>query len=411
MADPYLSRSVACSDSRTLVLALAASLAYRARANLFPQRPRLAYTAPNTPGAGHRPSPVIKGLDQNFPPDLVELQLADPDQARREIESRRADILVLFSQRRALLVAACGEALGAQWDQAEAALCLSLCRLALRHGRFGRDFHHYHNESHALELLDRRIGRMMGELGTSALPGADWIALSLFASCHDLRQREALDTGHPIGSNEAASIAETHRILDRCHFERTRDHELYLALEVMIAGSTFDARPAPIDRKQYNTAEVIHTGGPLAPHLEREVEKINASWREEPSLRRALDLALIASDLDTANVGESFVELCDSAARLAGEREMRSGRSLDHVESGAPMLSFLSTGQERYFFELHRFCSELGARVYSPGKQANSEKVRELSTQLRARFSGQTGVSFTGTDVLDAQRELAWQLL
>jgi hypothetical protein len=354
---------------------------------------------------------VINGLDQNFPPDVVELQLADPEQARREIESRRADILVLFSQRRALLVEACGEELGARWDQAEAALCLSLCRLALRHGRFGRDFHHYHNESHALELLDRRIGRMMGELGTQTLPGADWIALSLFASCHDLRQREALDTGHPIGSNEAASIAETHRILDRCNFDRSRDHDLYLALEVMIAGSTFDARPAPIDRKRYNTAEVIHTGGPLAPHLEREVEKINPSWREEPSLRRALDLALIASDLDTANVGESFVELCDSAARLAGEREMRSGRSLDHVESGVPMLSFLSTGQERYFFELHRFCSVLGARVYAPGKQANAEKVRALSTQLRARFSNQTGVSFTGTDVLDAQRELAWQLL
>ncbi len=354
---------------------------------------------------------MISGLDQNFPPDTVELQLADPDQARREIESRRADILVLFAQRRALLAEAFGNDSAAQWDKAEAALCLSLCRLALRHGRFGRDFHHYHNESHALELLDRRIGRMMGELGTHTLPGADWIALSLFASCHDLRQREGLDTGHPIGSNEAASIAETHRILDRCGFDRSRDHDLYLALEVMIAGSTFDARPAPIDRKRYNTAEVIHTGGPLAPHLEREVEKINPSWREEPSLRRAFDLALVASDLDTANVGESFVELCDSAARLAGEREMRSGRSLDHVESGAPMLSFLSTGQERYFFELHRFCSELGARVYAPGKEANADKVRALSTQLRARFLHQTGASFTGTDVLDAQRELAWQLL
>lgn len=354
---------------------------------------------------------MINGLNLNFPPDAVELQLADPGQARREIESRRADILVIFTQRRALLADAFGSDAAMQWDRSESALCLSLCRLALRHGRFGRDFHHYHNESHALELLDRRIGRMMGELGASALPAADWIALSLFASCHDLRQREALDTGHPIGSNEAASIAETHRILDRCGFDRDRDHDLYLALEVMIAGSTFDARPAPIDRTRYNTAEVIHTGGPLAPHLEREVEKINPTWREEPSLRRALDLALIASDLDTANVGESFVELCDSAARLAGEREMRSGRSLDHVESGAPMLSFLSTGQERYFFELHRFCSELGARVYAPGKAANADKVRELSKLLRARFSKQTGASFTGTDVLDAQRELAWQLL
>ncbi len=355
---------------------------------------------------------MISGLDQNFPPDAVELQLADPAQARREIESRRADILLLLAQRRGVLADAFGAETAWQWDKAEAALCLSLCRLALRHGRFGRDFHQYHNESHALELLERRLGRMIGQLGPEALSGGDWIALSLFATCHDLRQRENLDTGHPIGSNEAASIAETHRILDRCGFDRNEDHELYLALEVMIAGSTFDARPAPIDRSRYNTAEVIHTGGPLAPHLEREVEKINPSWREEPGLRRALDLALIASDLDTANVGESFVDLCDSAARLAGEREMRSGRSLDHVESGAPMLSFLSTGQERYFFELHRFCSELGARVYAPGKEANAEKVRALSKQLRERFAAQgQQASFTGTEVLDVQRELAWQLL
>ncbi len=355
---------------------------------------------------------MISGLDQNFPPDAVELQLADPAQARREIESRRADILLLLKQRRDVFAEAFGDEFAAQWDKVEAALCLSLCRLALRHGRFGRDFHQYHNESHALELLERRIGRMIGQIGVQSLAGNDWIALSLFATCHDLRQREALDTGHPIGSNEAASIAETHRILDRCGFDRQRDHDLYLALEVMIAGSTFDARPAPLDRSRYNTAEVIHTGGPLAPHLAREVDKINPSWRDEAALSNALRLALIASDLDTANVGESFVELCDSAARLAGEREMRSGRSLDHVESGAPMLSFLSTGQERYFFELHRFCSELGARVYAPGKQANAEKVRALSTALRERFASQgQQASFTGTEVLDAQRELAWQLL
>jgi hypothetical protein len=372
--------------------------------------PGLALYSRRTRQEAARPNPVISGLEQNFPPDAVEQQLADPEQARREIAARRADILVLFGQRRALLAERHGEAVAACWDRAEAALCLSLCRLALRHGRFGRDFHQYHNESHALELLDRRIGRMMGELGAERLAGDDWIALSLFATCHDLRQREALDTGHPIGSNEAASIAETQRILDRCGFDRGRDHDLYLALEVMIAGSTFDARPAPVDRRRYNTAEVIHTGGPLAPHLEREVEKINPAWRSEPDLRRALDLALIASDLDTANVGESFVELCDSAARLAGEREMRSGRSLDHVESGAPMLSFLSTGQERYFFELHRFCSDLGAEVYAPGKAANADKVRALSRALRERFDPQNA-SFTGTDVLDAQRELAWQLL
>ncbi|MBK8285372.1 MAG: hypothetical protein IPK97_11105 [Ahniella sp.] len=334
----------------------------------------------------------------------------DPARARAEIEARRPDILALFQRRRALLAENFGTMVADAWDRAESALCLSLTRLAIRHGRFGQDYHHYHNEEHALEILDRRIERVMRELGIKALTGLDWVALTLFATCHDLRQRELVDSGHPVGSNEAASIAETERILDRCGFDRVRDHELYLALEIMIAGSTFDARPAPMDRSKFNTAEAVTTTGPLAPHLARELDRINPAWRSEPSLDRAIRLALIASDLDTANVGESFVELSDSGARLAGEREMRAGRSLESTDAGPPLLGFLTTGQERYFFELHRFCSDVGERVYGPGKAANAEKVRAISVQLRERFRDREPGSYTGVDVLDAQREMVWQL-
>jgi len=354
---------------------------------------------------------VIEGLNQRFPPDTVEQQLADPAQARCEIASRRADILLLFAERRAALIAAHGIGIAECWDKAEAALGLSLCRLALRHGRFGNDFHDYHNEAHALEIFERRLGRMIRELGIDALPGHDWIALALFATCHDLRQRETVVTGMPVGSNESASIAETQRILDRCGFDRRADHALYLALEVMIAGSTFDARPQAADRHDYNTAEVIHRGGPLAPHLEREIDAINPAWREEASLPRALKLALIASDLDTANVGESFIDLCDSAARLASEREMRSGRALASAASGGSVLSFLSVDQERYFFALHRFCSALGEQVYGPGKLANADKVRGLSQQLQQHFNDPAMAGFGGAEVIAVQRRLAWQWL
>jgi len=350
---------------------------------------------------------VIDGLDQCFPPDAVELLLADPAPARAEIALRRGDVLDLFAARRAQIIAAHGQRIAECWDRSEAALGLSLCRLALRHGRFGEDFHPYHNESHALEIFQRRLGRVIDSIGIEARPGHDWIALGLFASCHDLRQRELLETGHLVGSNEAASIAESHRILDRCGFDRGADQALYLALEVMIAGSTFDARPAPQDRSCYNTAEVIHRGGPLAPLLAEQIDAIEPRWREQPGLARALELALIASDLDTANVGESFVLLCDSAARLAAEGEMRSGRKLDQAESGTPVLRFLTSGQERYFFELHRFCSEIGARVYAPGKAANADKVRALSAALTARFSGHRSGDFSGQQVLDAQRAMA----
>ncbi len=353
---------------------------------------------------------MIEGLQDSFPADAIEIRLQDPDEALRLIGERRPDVLALFASRRALLAEHFGDAIARAWDRAERALALSLVRLAVRHGRFGNDYHDYHNEMHALEILDRRITRVMREAGPHALAGMDWIALSLFASCHDLRQREIVDTGHPVGSNEAASIAETQRILDRCGFDRGHDRGLYLALEIMIAGSTFDARPQPVDRRAYNTAEVIHTGGPLAPHLARELDRVHPGWQGEPDVGRALDLALIASDLDTANVGESFIELSDSSARLAGEREMRAGRSLDSVESGAPMLGFVTGGQERYFFELHRFCSPLGERVYAPGKAANADKVREMSRRLRAEFGERAKDSYSGADVLRAQQRVAWDL-
>lgn len=353
---------------------------------------------------------MIDGLDQCFPPDAVELLLADPGPARAEIARRRGDVLELFAARRAQIIAAHGERIAECWDRSEAALGLSLCRMALRHGRFGSDFHPYHNESHALEIFERRLGRVIDSIGIEARSGHDWIALGLFASCHDLRQRELLETGHLVGSNEAASIAESHRILDRCGFDRVADQSLYLALEVMIAGSTFDARPVPEDRSCYNTAEVIHRGGPLAPLLAQQIDAIDPHWREQPGLARALELALIASDLDTANVGESFVQLCDSAARLAAEREMRSGRSLDEAASGAPVLGFLTSGQELYFFDLHRFCSEIGARVYGPGKAANADKVRALSQTLSARFAERGSAPFTGREVLDMQQAMAEEI-
>ncbi|MGD9582986.1 MAG: hypothetical protein AB7V26_04845 [Lysobacterales bacterium] len=353
---------------------------------------------------------MIDGLDQCFPPDAVELLLADPVPARNEIAQRRGDVLDLFAARRAQIIKAHGARIAECWDRSEAALGLSLCRLALRHGRFGDDFHPYHNESHALEIFERRLGRVIDRIGIGSRPGHDWIALGLFASCHDLRQRELLESGHLVGSNEAASIAESHRILDRCGFDRGSDQALYLALEVMIAGSTFDARPVPQDRSRYNTAEVIHRGGPLAPLLAEQIDAIDPRWREQPGLARALELALIASDLDTANVGESFVQLCDSAARLAAEREMRSGRALDRAESGAPVLAFLTSGQERYFFELHRFCSEIGAQVYGPGKAANAGKVRAISQALTERFGGDRSGAFSGRQVLDAQQVLAQEL-
>lgn len=347
---------------------------------------------------------MIIGLDLSFPPDATEARLPDVASARALLVERRPDILTLLKRRRAVFHASYGEPAAQYIERAEAATILAIARLGLRHGGFGNDFHAYHNEDHVLEILDRRIGRLLGQEGIDALPAADWLALSLFAGCHDLRQRETISFRHGIGNNEAASIAETQRILDVAGFDRHADEDLYVALEVMIAGSTFDAAPrAP----EFNTAEVVATGGPLAPHLPEQMDANWPDWRSNPKLERAIRLAQIASDLDTANVGERFVELAASAARLAAEREMRSGRSLRKPESGPPVLGFLTDGQERYFFELHRFCSPLGEAVFGPGKACNAPRVRQLARQLRERFGALPAGSYSGEQVLDAHLSLA----
>lgn len=348
---------------------------------------------------------VITGLARDFPPDEVERQVPDVATARALVNERRPDVPVLLKRRRAVYHDFYGEPAHQYLERAESATLLALARMGVRHGSFGSDFHSYHNENHALEILDRRLGRVLGQEGVQALPGRDWLALSLFATCHDLRQRETVEFSHGIGNNEAASIAETFRILEVAGFRAQEHEELFVALEIMIAGSTFDASPR--SSAPYNVAEIVQTGGPLAPRLATELDTARPGWRDEPLLERALKLALIASDLDTANVGERFAEFAQSAARLAAEREMRAGRSLNSPESGTPVLGFLTDGQERYFFDLHRFCSDLGTSVFGQGKDYNAPRVRELAAELRRRFGGRAAGSYTGDEVLHAHLTLA----
>lgn len=351
---------------------------------------------------------MILGLAQSFPPDTTERELPDVASARALVAAERPDVVELLAERRERLLSAFGLALADELGRCEDALTLGIARFGRRHGSWGPDYHHYHNENHALEILDSRIGRMMDSVGLDALPGPDWLALSLFSACHDLRQREHVDFSHPIGNNEAASVAEAFRILDLAGYERRRDHRQYLALEMMIAGSTFDARPAP-PSAPFNSAEIAASGGALASRLPQILDGELPGWRGDEETVRALRLALIASDLDTANVGEPFVWLAESASRLCQEREMLAGRALEDAVSGAPCLGFLSSGQERYFFDLHRFCSELGEDVFGRGKSGNAERVRAVSASLRQRFEGGEAERACGAAVLETFARLSLQ--
>jgi hypothetical protein len=259
---------------------------------------------------------MITGLTLNYPPDAVEARVPDVATARALMSSRRPDVFTLLKRRRAIFRGALGPETDPYLDCAENAIVVSLARMGARHGSFGQDFHQYHNENHALEILDRRIGEVLESKGVGVLTGGEWLALALFATCHDLRQREPMEFRHGVGSNEAASVCESHRILDLSGFDREKDKNLYAALEIMIAGSTFDATPRP-PQSQFNTAEIVATGGPLAPKLAGELDQTDPHWRSNQKLNHALELALIASDLDTANVAEPFPELAASAGRLA----------------------------------------------------------------------------------------------
>ena len=334
---------------------------------------------------------MILGYSNLYGPDAIERALPDADAARRLLLQHRPDIPPRLEAMVARITQGTGDA-----RHLDAAL-LGLARLGLRHGAFGDDPHDYHNEDHVLELAERRLGRVLDELGTDALPPRDALALLVFAACHDLRQREPFDVPGPIGGNEAASIAETFRILAACGFDPVADRDQFLALELMIAGSTFDPRPLPHpDGEELATA----AGGSLARSLGIWLDGDRPEWSAEPAARRGERLGRLAADLDTANVGEAFPHLAESALRLCRERERRAGRALARAASGPTCLGFLSRGQTHYFFELHRFCSREGERVFGAQKAANGPGVRRVSQRLLARFEDVPPAS--GQAVLDA---------
>ena len=318
---------------------------------------------------------MILGYATLYQADASETALPDAKAARELLSQKRPDIIGRLEAR--ILSVTNNQPTPKYLDVA----LLGTARLGLRHGSFGSDFHHYHNEDHVLDLAERRLGRMMDQCGLDAMPSEDWLALVLFSACHDLRQRETKDAPGPVGGNEAASISETFRILDACGFNQITDRSIYVALELMIAGSTFDPR---LSEASPDTANL--TGGALARSLGLWLDGVKPAWRQDHDARRGERLGRMAADIDTANVGEDFRLLGRSALQLAEEQLMRRHLNPEQPESAQQALNFLSYGQQHYFFDLHRFSSREAERVFGPQKLANSEKVRSTSAALTDHF-------------------------
>ena len=345
---------------------------------------------------------MILPFPSRYPADETERRIPDVAAARTLAGAAAAPIEALLARRRAEWTTLLGPGDAALLAHTEDAVRLGHARLAVRHGNLGSDFHAYHNEGHVLEICGSRIDRLRDTLGLRALALRDWCALMLFGACHDLRQREAPQLVDGIGANERASIDEAQRILDACGFSREHDADLHAALELMIAGSTFDARPVP-GGYHYNAADLVQSGGALASRLDQVLDRRSPGWRQDPLLVAAQRLALVAADLDTANVAEPFTRFASTAENLCREREMLSGRSLAAGESALPVLGFLTDGQDRFFFELHRFQSDAGVAAFGPGKEANAPKLKALCMGVRARIAVQ-GAPQTGNQVIEAYR-------
>jgi hypothetical protein len=348
---------------------------------------------------------VIFDFPRTFPADAVELELPDIDAARALAGERLNALEQALTERRAQLapLLPSHKEAGTLLARCEDAIRIAYARLARRHGSWSKDFHAYHNEQHILEILRDRIGRLIQKHGPFALDLRDWCVLGLFAACHDLRQREATLYEAGVGANERASVEETFRLLDHCGFSRDSDRDIYQALDLTIAGSTFDARPPP-GGAAFNAAELVQSGGALAAKLNQKLDKHAPGWRADPALVHALDLALIAADLDTANVAEPFARFAASAENLCLEREMLCRRNLDAGESALPVLGFLTDGQDRFFFDLHRFNSDLGRSTFGSAKDENAARLKSLSLGLRARIAIR-GRPASGRQVLQAYGE------
>ncbi len=345
----------------------------------------------------------------NFPPDAVEQEISDFRIAEQMLGEHDPSFLRYTQQRRAAFEKHFGKEDFAEFlDKAQRALIIAYARFARRHGAWGDDLHHYHNEGHALEILVGRINYLCEQAGADRLKPLDWVMLTLFAATHDLRQREKPDIEALVGNNERASIQEAHRILESVGFDRAAEPEVFDDLELMIAGSTFNVQPK--QNPNISPAEAASSCGALAPMLVKELDQNNPQWHDDPVLRRRVRLTLIASDLDTANVAEPIIKYAKSAVRLCKEIEYRCGRSMDSHDSAKPVLGFLTRGQEAYFFELHEFDSKLGNEILGPMKEANAPLLSNLCEHMRQVFPDEPGPHVTGRIILDEFMHKASQI-
>ena len=290
-----------------------------------------------------------------FPPDLIEERIASMAQAEALLHNRATasdNSLRLWYQ----------------WYEprvrdkhvrklTKKIVTVAYARMALRNGSLSLNPTSYHSEKHIDDLFKRLI-KISALQESSEIPDYGWTLLSLFVSCHDLRQSETPNVSDCVGSNEQASFQELLRLLEKYDTKDLITKEHRNVLKLMIHGSTFG-------RSEDNRGNIYN--GKLLKYLLVD----NTEFSDTD-----IELAYIACDIDTANVAADLKDYARSSINVYNE-----------IQNVSPSMisarKFFGEQQEQFFFELQKFDSKLCGLAFEMGKEKNAPLVKQISQKIK----------------------------
>ncbi len=287
-----------------------------------------------------------------FPPDNVEEQMANVNQAWRFLNNKLPEFKNLFHA-------------WALWHEnilinpsmhsiISDAFIVCYARMALRNGSLSENPRLYHSEKHIEDLLFRLMA--ISELPeTENIPDYGWSVLSLFMCSHDLRQSEDNKLNkNIIGNNEQASYLEIERLMALIDSKGLFQNEHKELLKLMIHGSTFS-------QGEDNNGNIYN--GNLVAVLLKTIDYFEEADKQ---------LAFLACDIDTANVATELTDYADSSINVYNEIQTFSKTPINAK-------IFFGEQQQQYFFVMQRFNSHIGVAAFSEQKDKNAPKIKTIS--------------------------------
>ncbi len=339
-----------------------------------------------------------------FSPDAVERNIPGITDAEEYLSLHQPTLLSDIRRRAQLFQRPWAASLGELPAMAFQACVICIARVLARHGSMAGDHYDYHDELHALELIDH-LKALYHSSEAQDLSAAEWIYLAIFATAHDLRQKETGYGPDGVGNNERASADETDRILAAVGFDPEYQQSVYQLLRWMIHGTTFF--PTGVELEQTTVGP-----GALAPVIaERIVEKGHAVG--ELSATRAAQLVLLASDIDTANVAGSIDQFAERAARMCRELHKLQGHAFLGPHTAPSVLDFLTRGQHQYFFVMQRFNSSMAKAAFDARKAETGKCLKQLIHWLREQYEpllDHASETLTGEKIVNSFIDKAEQL-